>query len=80
MQYPKYLYTRNQCPGCEQVKAAIRGRGLTMPPERNVDRDPGALEEAQRLGIRAVPALVVFAGNGAPRVVVGAHAIVAELG
>ncbi len=72
------LFVRTVCPACDQLKGLLRQHGLSVPQDRNIDHDPAAMAEVQRLGLRSVPALVVYGPQG-PQTVVGVNAIFAFL-
>ena len=54
------VYTKPQCPQCEQTKKWLEGKGIPFET-RDVTADMGAREEALALGYTAAP--VVVAGT-----------------
>jgi len=54
------VYTKPQCPQCEQTKKWLDGRGIAYET-RDVTADEGAREEALALGYLGAP--VVVAGD-----------------
>jgi glutaredoxin len=52
------LYSTASCSACRRAKAFLRGRGIAFR-EMDIDSNPRARKEHQRLGGRGVPLLLI---------------------
>lgn len=52
------IYTTQSCPACHAAKAYFARKGVSYE-ERDVEHDPAAQEDFQRMGARGVPVILV---------------------
>jgi glutaredoxin len=52
------VYTQPGWPPCKQAKESLSRRGIAFT-ERDLTRDPAAMDELRRMGVMGTPAIVV---------------------